>query len=130
LWCLDLFLCLFLRRLHHLVSHTQNGSSSLMWAAACGHAVCVRLLLDAGADKEAKNNVRMQYSASAVECACVFEGMCFLVSCSHSGCMESAYTLTHHTFSRSVFVSSFVAEYIVKYHVCFFFFVVIELVVV
>jgi hypothetical protein len=31
-----------------------------MRAAACGNADCLRLLIDAGADKDAKNNVRRQ----------------------------------------------------------------------
>ena len=34
-----------------------------MWAAEKGHADCVRLLLNAGADQDAKNNVRC-------ECVC------------------------------------------------------------
>ncbi len=32
--------------------------TALIWAAAYGYADCARLLLDAGADKEAKMNVR------------------------------------------------------------------------
>ena len=36
----------------------QFGSTALIYAARDGHADCARLLLDAGADKEAKNNVR------------------------------------------------------------------------
>ncbi len=34
------------------------GSTALMTAAEKGHADCVRLLVDVGADKEAKDNVR------------------------------------------------------------------------
>ncbi len=41
-----------------LEMHAQNGRTALFYAAIKGHAECVRLLLDAGADKEAKNNVR------------------------------------------------------------------------
>ncbi len=36
----------------------QDGRTALMWAAAEGHADCARLLLDAGADKEVKDQVR------------------------------------------------------------------------
>ncbi len=38
---------------------SQNGWTALMWAAQNGHADCVRLLLDAGADKDAKTRVRV-----------------------------------------------------------------------
>jgi hypothetical protein len=38
-------------------SNAQNGYTPLIWAAWNGHADCARLLLDAGADKEAKCNV-------------------------------------------------------------------------
>ena len=37
----------------------QDGRTALIYAAANGHADCARLLLDAGADKEAKCNVRV-----------------------------------------------------------------------
>ncbi len=43
----------------------QSGNTALIWAAMRGHADCARLLLDAGADTEVKDNVR----ASAV-CMC------------------------------------------------------------
>ncbi len=50
----------------HLAAHwsggAQNGYTALICAAMNGHVDCARLLLDAGADKNAKNNVR----ASAV----------------------------------------------------------------
>jgi ankyrin repeat protein len=38
--------------------NAQYGETPLMWAAEKGHADCARLLLNAGADKEAKSNVR------------------------------------------------------------------------
>jgi hypothetical protein len=37
----------------------QDGYTALKGAAANGHADCVRLLIDAGADKDAKINVRV-----------------------------------------------------------------------
>lgn len=40
------------------VHFAQDGSTVLINAAANGHADCVRLLLESGADMEAKNNVR------------------------------------------------------------------------
>ncbi len=39
-------------------SDSQDGNTALMWAAEYGRAECVRLLIDAGADKEAEDNVR------------------------------------------------------------------------
>ena len=40
------------------IFYIQNGDTALTAAAKNGHTDCVRLLLDGGADKEAKNNVR------------------------------------------------------------------------
>ncbi len=37
----------------------QIGSTALIFAAHNGRADCVRLLLDAGADKDAKDKVRV-----------------------------------------------------------------------
>jgi hypothetical protein len=39
-------------------SESQGGWRALIYAAEYGHTGCARLLIDAGADKEAKNNVR------------------------------------------------------------------------
>ena len=50
--------CLFMLILSLLREHAQDEMTALLWAAMEGHADCVRLLLDAGADKDAKNNVR------------------------------------------------------------------------
>ncbi len=38
--------------------NSQSGRTALMRAASRGRADCVRLLIDAGADKDAKNRVR------------------------------------------------------------------------
>ena len=38
--------------------HTQSGWTALMCAAHNGHAECVRLLVAAGADKNATDHVR------------------------------------------------------------------------
>ena len=40
------------------LARTQDGRTALMNAAIGGHVGCARLLLDAGADQEAKDNVR------------------------------------------------------------------------
>ena len=37
----------------------QKGCTALMWAAKDAHIDCVRLLVEAGADKDAKNKVRL-----------------------------------------------------------------------
>ncbi len=42
-----------------IVKNAQIESTALIWAAMNGHAECVRLLLDADVDKEAKDNVRI-----------------------------------------------------------------------
>ena len=38
---------------------SQDGWTALIWAAWNGHTECVRLLIDAGADKDAKDQVRV-----------------------------------------------------------------------
>ena len=38
---------------------TQSGNTALIGAGYGGHEDCVRLLVDAGADKEAKDDVRV-----------------------------------------------------------------------
>ena len=45
------------------VVRAQDGYTALIFAAMHGRADCVRLLLDAGADKDAKNEVRARGSA-------------------------------------------------------------------
>ncbi len=40
---------------HHI---SQDGYTALIWAAQCGHTDCVRLLVEAGADKQAMTTVR------------------------------------------------------------------------
>ncbi len=40
------------------LARAQDGQSALMYAAEKGHAHCVQLLLDAGANKNTKSNVR------------------------------------------------------------------------
>ena len=49
---------LFLRRLYVNQTHAQGENTALMCAIEKGRSDCVRLLLDAGADKEAKDKVR------------------------------------------------------------------------
>jgi ankyrin repeat protein len=40
---------------------TQGGDTALMLASKMGHIDCVRVLLEAGADKDAEDNVRYTY---------------------------------------------------------------------
>jgi hypothetical protein len=46
----------------------QYGSTALMNAASGGHADCARLLLDAGADKNATDNVRASAGVGVWRC--------------------------------------------------------------
>ena len=59
-----------LRRLRFCISGAaaQYGGTALIGAARFGHADCARLLLDAGADKEAKDNVRARAGRGALMC--------------------------------------------------------------
>jgi len=41
------------------LTHTQDGTTALMCAAQDGHTDCLKALLEAGADKEAKSSVRL-----------------------------------------------------------------------
>jgi ankyrin repeat protein len=55
-------------------SHAQNGSTALMHAAAEGRTDCVQLLLGAGADINAKANVRGRFAASEFTFAFIILG--------------------------------------------------------
>ncbi len=46
-----------------LLCMAQYGWTALMWAADQGHADCARLLLDAGADTETRDDVRLLFCA-------------------------------------------------------------------
>jgi hypothetical protein len=50
--------CVVGRRLHICQIFAQSGDTALILAACYGHTDCARLLLDAGADKDAQTNVR------------------------------------------------------------------------
>ncbi len=55
------FLLRVLRAVRHVTvvsNFKQNGRTSLMSAVSKGHVDCARLLIEGGADKEAKDNVR------------------------------------------------------------------------
>jgi hypothetical protein len=45
--------------LHATGTCVQGGYTALVWAAIKGHVDCLRLLLDAGANANAKDNVRI-----------------------------------------------------------------------
>ena len=49
----------------------QGGSTSLIWAATNGHTDCARLLLNAGADKNAKSNVRVESFCCVCSLTCM-----------------------------------------------------------
>jgi hypothetical protein len=53
-----------------LHAETQDGFSALICAAQNGHSDCVRLLVEVGADKEAKKNV--SYAACFISLECVW----------------------------------------------------------
>ena len=42
----------------YICANTQFGLTPLIWAALKGHADCVRVLVEAGADMDGKDNVR------------------------------------------------------------------------
>ena len=46
----------------------MSGGTALIYAAHEGHADCARLLLDAGADKEAKDPVRARAGFASEPC--------------------------------------------------------------
>ena len=48
--------------------NAQDGDTVLTLAASKGHTDCVRLLLEGGADKEAKNSVRVIATSIFVAC--------------------------------------------------------------
>ena len=51
---------LFVRRCGCSAGGLQGGLTALICAAEYGHTSCARLLIDAGADKDAKDEVRFQ----------------------------------------------------------------------
>ena len=56
------------RRRRRRRRRSQNGETALIWAAERGHADCVRLLLDAGADKNVKTEVRARAGVCGAGC--------------------------------------------------------------
>ena len=53
----------------------QNGSTALA-LAAIGHTDCARLLIESGADKEAKDNVRSVAFCAGVSFWCAYLLVC------------------------------------------------------
>ncbi len=61
------------RWFRHVFTHTQDGDTALMWAAANGHTDCVRALVGAGVNKDATNKVRnifLRLERSLHDCVC------------------------------------------------------------
>ena len=71
-------LSLLWRRRRHNGKREQDESTALIYAAWKGHADCVQLLLDAGADKEAKDEVCVACCIIDMRirwfCSAVFDG--------------------------------------------------------
>ena len=60
------FVCMYCwRRRWHIRTRAQDGWTALIVAGFHGHADCARLLLDAGADKDAKDEVRERAGGGA-----------------------------------------------------------------
>ncbi len=53
-------------------SATQNGYTALIRAAANGHVDCVRVLLEGGANMEARDHVRCTLMLCLRLCICLF----------------------------------------------------------
>ena len=51
--------------------HLQSEDTALIRAAVHGRTDCVRILIDVGADKESKNNVRIPCIYAYLHCECV-----------------------------------------------------------
>ena len=65
-YCMFIFLVSGVVRSQYPHTRDQTEKTALILASWNGDAECVRLLLDAGADKNAKDRVRGQSTASAV----------------------------------------------------------------
>ena len=59
------------KRLRELKKGIREKMKTLMWAANNGHADTVRVLLEAGAAIEAKDNVSKRISICTCVCVCV-----------------------------------------------------------
>ncbi len=60
---------------------TWNELTALIWAAEKGHTACARLLLELGADKEAKNIVRSKHKTFchfSINCAFLYRSLLFI----------------------------------------------------
>jgi hypothetical protein len=57
--------------------HAQRNRTALIWAATNGYADCVRLLLGAGADKNAKDKVCGRSDCRVFVCICA----CLIAHC-------------------------------------------------
>ncbi len=81
--------------LHWHISRAQGGYTALIYAAREGHVDCARLLLDAGADKNATNKVTLvlenpwtiRYLAVRLPFSSLIEIGSFISPVSHSLCV-------------------------------------------
>jgi ankyrin repeat protein len=81
----------------HDCKRSQSGWTVLMYAARVGLVECVRLLLDAGADKDAENNVRRRLLCH--NCAgFVWSRLSFAQSSFSFGFVISAWRCLHFGF--------------------------------
>ena len=54
----------------------QDGDTAMIRASVNGCTDCVRLLVDAGADKDAKNHVRVHCCIASLQCCCWSDNAC------------------------------------------------------
>jgi hypothetical protein len=79
---------------------SQHGHTALMYAAVSGHADCARLLIDAGADKEATSGVRRRSLLY-----CTAPSVCFSVSLSLLSFSILSVFRNKQFYARNVFVA-------------------------
>ena len=83
-WCVSWCLCVF--TCSSSLDSVQTGSTALIVASQEGHCEVVRMLLEAKADVNVKNNVRESCSSDGV-CALAESIVCTLSANEYKGCV-------------------------------------------